>query len=262
MTMATSVLRIAAFAGALGAAPLAAQSTTPKPAKLLGIIRSESKQPIAGADIQIVSGPGALSDLRGFFRLDSIAPGERKLVIRKVGYAPLEITWPFAAGDSVVRIFELATIQALDSVVTVAKQTRDPQMDEFEAHRKLGLGVFYTRADIEKAGGQISNLVANTNGVRMTYGPAGQAYVFSSTGPKSIREAMGLAPKCYAEIYLDDANVYTRRTSGSPPPFDINSIPPASIEAIEYYSGAAQTPAKYQKMNTECGVLVIHTRRP
>ena len=255
-------LKLVVAIGLLAVAPLGGQSVPVKPAKLLGMIRGDDKQPIAGADIQIVSGPGATSDSRGLFRVDSIVPGERRLVIRKVGYAPLDITWPFAAGDSVVRIFELASIQELDSVRTVAKQTRDPQMDEFEAHRKLGLGVFYTRKDIEKSGGQISNLVANTNGVRMTYGPAGQAYVMSSTGPKSLREAMGLVPKCYAEVYLDDANVYTRRTAGSPPPFDINSLSPASIEAIEYYSGAAKTPAKYQKMNTECGVLVIHTRRP
>jgi hypothetical protein len=240
----------------LASAPLAGQAPPARPAKLLGIVRTEDKQPVAGADIQIVSGPGTSSNERGFFRLDSITPGERKLIIRKVGYAPLEITWPFAAGDSIVRIFEMSSIQTLDSVVTVDKRSRDSRMEEFEEHRKLGLGKFYTRADIEKSGGRISNLLAGTGGIKLTNGPANQAYVQSSRGSKSLGRGT-----CYAEVYLDDMNIYTKRTSGSPPPFDVNSIPSSEIEAIEYYAGAAETPAKYTKLGTSCGVLVIHTRR-
>jgi hypothetical protein len=45
------------------------------------------------------------------------------------------------------------------------------------------------------------------------------------------------------------------------PLFDINSISPSQIEAIEYYSGSADTPAKYSGLNSTCGVVVIHTRR-
>jgi hypothetical protein len=253
-----------ALAAALVAAPLRAQSSAPKPAKLLGQVREAgSRRPISGAEIQIVSGPGTLSDARGLFRLDSIAPGPQRLIVRRVGYAPLDTVWSFAAGDSLVRIIELNTVQNLDSVLTVGNAERDPRMREFEEHRKLGMGTFYTRADIEKAGGQISNLMSATNGVRLTIGPANQAYVLSSMGMKSIAELMGLEPPCYAEVYLDDANVYSRRMSKTAaPPFDINSISPASIEAIEYYSGVSQMPAKYQKLDTHCGVVVIHTRRP
>src|SRR4051812_29446102 len=149
------------------AAPVGAQSAEAKPAKLIGLVRTEDKQPIIGAEIQVAAGPGALSDVRGFFRLDSITPGERKVIIRKIGYAPLEITWPFAAGDSVIRIFQMATIQMLDSVRTVDKAPRDSRMDEFEANRKLGLGKFYTKEDIDRAGGHISNLMAMTEGVRI-----------------------------------------------------------------------------------------------
>ncbi len=34
------------------------------------------------------------------------------------------------------------------------------------------------------------------------------------------------------------------------------------IEAIEFYSSPAQTPSKYSRLNSRCGVYVIHTRRP
>jgi hypothetical protein len=44
-------------------------------------------------------------------------------------------------------------------------------------------------------------------------------------------------------------------------PFDVNSIPPETIEAIEWYAGPAQTPSEYNNLNTACGVLVIWTHR-
>jgi hypothetical protein len=36
---------------------------------------------------------------------------------------------------------------------------------------------------------------------------------------------------------------------------------PATLEGVEYYTGAAQIPAKYTRVNQECGVLVLWTRR-
>jgi hypothetical protein len=260
------ILRCTAVACVLAIAPLSAQSTAPKPAKLIGLVREEgSREAIIGAEIQVVAGPGALSNLRGVFVLDSIAPGERKVIIRKIGYAPLEITWPFAAGDSVIKIFEMSTIHTLDSVRTVASVATDPRMAEFEEHRKLGFGKFYTKEDIDKAGGHISNLMAMTQGVRVVNGPAGQAYLASARIGKDIRDLSWDHPKCWSEVYLDDALLYTRRTGDSkvvpPPLFDINSIPTSNIRAIEYYAGVAAVPPKYQKLNLECGVIVIHTIR-
>ena len=72
---------------------------------------------------------------------------------------------------------------------------------------------------------------------------------------------------CYALVYLDNQLVFGGRKTGNVPRavgeplFDINSISVASIEAIEYYASAAQTPPKYATRNSDCGVLVIHTLR-
>ena len=70
---------------------------------------------------------------------------------------------------------------------------------------------------------------------------------------------------CYALVYLDNQLVFGGRKTGNPPRleplFDVNSISVASIEAIEYYASAAQTPPKYATRNSDCGVLVIHTLR-
>ena len=38
-------------------------------------------------------------------------------------------------------------------------------------------------------------------------------------------------------------------------------LSPDQVEAIEYYSGPASTPMRYSRQNSNCGVIVIHTRR-
>jgi hypothetical protein len=77
---------------------------------------------------------------------------------------------------------------------------------------------------------------------------------------------------CYALVYLDGHLVFRGQKFRNfthlhgqvlqwEPLFDINSISVSSIEAIEYYASAAETPMKYATLNSDCGVLVIHTLR-
>jgi hypothetical protein len=59
-----------------------------------------------------------------------------------------------------------------------------------------------------------------------------------------------------------EAKYYNGRLVGRPnPPFDVNSIPSANMEAIEWYTGMSQLPARYQSFGSECGVLVIHRHK-
>jgi hypothetical protein len=86
-------------------------------------------------------------------------------------------------------------------------------------------------------------------------------------------DSLKFAPlwECYALVYLDNNLIwrgqkFTVRTPHGvatqwEPLFDINSIPVASIEAIEFYATGAETPMKYASLNSECGVLVIHSLR-
>ena len=76
--------------------------------------------------------------------------------------------------------------------------------------------------------------------------------------PDSGERMRGMVAGCYAQVWLDNRLV----NSGLPTePFDVNSIAPDQIEAVEWYASAAQTPSRYAKLNSSCGVLVIHTRR-
>ena len=49
---------------------------------------------------------------------------------------------------------------------------------------------------------------------------------------------------------------------GTPtPPFEANELHADQIEALEWYAGASETPGRYAKLNSDCGVLVVHMRR-
>jgi hypothetical protein len=69
---------------------------------------------------------------------------------------------------------------------------------------------------------------------------------------------MGAKRACYVDVWLDGVRVYA---GGQEMLWDVNSVGPASLEAVEYYAGPAQTPAKYTRVNQECGTLVLWTRR-
>lgn len=67
---------------------------------------------------------------------------------------------------------------------------------------------------------------------------------------------------CYAAVYLDGIRVYTPRSDQFMDPlFDLSSIPPQSIEAIELYAGPTELPSKYSSLDATCGLMVIHTRK-
>ena len=68
----------------------------------------------------------------------------------------------------------------------------------------------------------------------------------------------GVVAGCYARVYLDDALL---NPTSPADPVDLSTFTAKGIKAIEYYDGASQTPNQYARLNSNCGMLVIHTRR-
>jgi len=64
---------------------------------------------------------------------------------------------------------------------------------------------------------------------------------------------------CYSLVYIDGQLMNGSREPTEP--FDLRSVSPERIEAMEYYAGPAETPMKYSRMGSSCGVLVIWTRK-
>ena len=274
--------------------PSAAEVAKARSATFSGTVVADStNQPVTGADISMPQlGMLALANDHGAFRLQDIPPGTYDVLVRRVGYGPLTTTLTFPPRQVIDRRIVLTRLQVLDTVIVEGESP----MADFEANRKLGLGHFLTRAQLDKMQGRpMAATLSEIKGLGIVFGHSSHSYIESSHGAPSLsvqqgfnifkdsqdaylkmRQAgfippsiwcpdgtamdasLGLKCGCYAQVYLDR----TLLNPGEPTePFDVNSISPDMIEGIEYYSNPSQTPMRYQARNATCGVLVLHRRR-
>jgi hypothetical protein len=241
------------------------------------LVAAATRQPVADAELLLPAlSRGAFSDSAGKARLEGLPPGTHELVIRKLGYRELRghVT---VDGTMKEHSFVMNTLPVLDTVVV--RETG--LLPEFEEHRRIGLGQFLTRSDLEaRAGQHLSAMMRQLRGAAVMDGFGTKSWVLSSRAPAQLSSithaqrnehpsvwcpddsglrAYGYKCGCYARVYLDGTLMNPQRPAE---PFDINSIPTETMEAVEWYAGPSQLPLKYSKLDSTCGVLVIHTRRP
>ncbi len=216
----------------------------------------------------------------GEFKLVGIPAGPHRVVVRSIGYAPLDTTLSFGLNQTIDRRVFLRRVVMLDSVVTRAARLASL---EFEENRRLGLGSFFTREELEQQSGRLlSSILASTRGLGIVYGRGNRAYVLnkryvpppgacspirpdnapqpkgSCYVPDAVEARYGIIPGCYTQVYLDDHLM----NPGTPAePFDLNTMQVDQLENVQFYAGPAETPAKYSGLNSPCGVLVFQTRR-
>ena len=65
---------------------------------------------------------------------------------------------------------------------------------------------------------------------------------------------------CYLQIYLDGTRLYS--PDGSSDAINLNEFQTRDLEAIEFYSGHANTPPEFGSSWAGCGTLVFWTRLP
>ena len=235
-------------------------------ATFAGTVVDSAGHPIITADVSVMDlSKSAVTDAAGAFRIEGLPPGTQRVLVRRIGYRAIDTSLAFALDRTVQRRFELARAVTLDSVV-ITEAAIDRRMESFDENRRLGLGHFLTRAELARleGGPSTSSILQSFNGLSMVRGRGGRSWITGAHGlrlvnPDTTDKVLGAHMSCYAQVYLDRMPVYQGRDRE--PLFDVNSIPPSQIEAIEYYATPAQTPAQYTRLNSTCGVLVIWTRR-
>ena len=250
-------------------------------ASVSGTVRDEySREPVASAEVRIDAlGRVTRTDSIGRFRLTGLPAGQRVLSVRLIGYHAAAAIVDLVADETVVR--DLTLTRAPGVLDTVAVVEDAMVIPAFEEHRRIGLGRFLTRAELAKVEQRgLGDVLASFQGVHVVRGLGGRAWIASRRGRSAAEcseregassldsrvvrrtntmEFQALDCACFVQVYLDEMPLYRGGDGGIVP--DINRFSPAEIEAIEYYAGPAQTPLKYSKLNSQCGVLVIHTRR-
>ncbi len=246
---------------------------------LTGIVTDSLNRPLAGADVSLPTlAKTTLTNEEGAFSLRDVPAGEQHVVIRRLGYSPVDVRLTFQAGRTLQRRISLSRAIMLDSV-TVTEKGHDPALGDFDDNRRLGLGHFITRDELAKLEGvstgavlrSIPGIVVATRGPYSWVG-SNRAQMMKSINPRNPllldkadrpKNAPDPQQMCYSIVYVDNVMVFGAKKFGNTlePLFDINSIPVAEIESIEYYASVSQTPAKYLTLDSQCGVLVIHTLR-
>ncbi len=242
-------------------------------ATFAGLVTDSMNAPITNAEVTLPElGKGTATNEQGAFVLRGVPTGLQRVLVRHLGYGPVETQLTFVVGQTTQRHVTMVRSTTLDSVV-VTEKVVDHQLDDFNENKRVGLGHFLTRADLAPLDHVSTGSALETLPGIKVYSSGPYAWVGSGRGPTSIKSTGYLDPTdrakraplldCYALVYVDEHPVFRgeKINGGWEPLFDINSIPVYEIEAIEYYASAAQTPPKYATLNSECGVLVIHTIR-
>ncbi len=226
-------------------------------AALLGTVLEDStERPIVNAEIAIPALQRLVrSDSVGNFSLSSIPPGVYRVTVRAVGRAPLQETIAFGTAGRIERDYLLArattTLAPVD--VTADASVDDVRFADFHARRRLGTGRFLTQDLLAQADGRkmADVLASRIPGLRSVSLGGTQGVMVSTRGVISFRNQ-----RCYVKVMVDRMLRY----NGSPDPlFDINTLDPATIAGVEYYT-TAQVPAEFNGTGTPCGTLVIWTR--
>lgn len=246
------------------------------------VVDSATRLGIAQATVQV--GPGAVvrADSIGRYRIAGLPAGEHVVRVAAPGFTDARIQLEVRANETLVRDFVLSrraqTLAGTSVIVTTPVSARTEAILE---RRKAGAGHLITRAQLERAEGmkRTGDLISLIPGVAVKRGsskawiasgraanPAGGC-AFCRGGklgpvpkwPSASDVSEGARPACYMDVYLDGVLVFdsTQPESGL---FDVNSIQPSQLEAIELYPSAGQIPAQYNKTSNGCGVMLLWLR--
>lgn len=209
------------------AAQLAPLSGT---ASLAGTIRTSRGQPVANAQVRVVSTtPVTRTDAEGRFALTGLPTGTQELEIRELGSQvqrqPVELRGSRTTRSDI----QLRNVVALDPVHTVSTRSR---YERFEINRRTSInGIFLTQEDIERRHVQQMSELLNA------------MVSFRVIGQGQSAKVVNLRGRCSPNIVVE----YRENQ-------EINSVPPALVAAVEVYPTTNGSPAEFTNL---CGVIRI-----
>jgi carboxypeptidase family protein len=257
-------MMVAALATSLAAStPLCSQAV------ITGVVKEDSTgRALGGVEVTIAPQRTARTDNGGRYWLE--APlGTYIALYRLIGYRPVQIRVDLGKRDTVhvdaTMVRDLG--QRLDSVLIPgrASRPRGSTRDGFAERRAFGLGKFIDSTILRRSeSSRISEVLRVNTGVRMVnWQEQANGRHF---GPVEIWAASPIAmssdggANCWATVIYDGVTMYRSGTGGRPPDF-AREFSVSSLESIEYYKNATETPIEFSGGRADCGVLVLWSRR-
>lgn len=228
--------------------PLRAQSATP-PGSVNAVVRDTTGAGVAGAELAIAgTSIRGYTDDDGHLHLGRIAPGPARLTVRRLGFRPTTVDVTIAAGHATIDTVRLVEVAHRLDVITIRGTIHayNGRMSGFYERRSQGFGHFFTRSQITNINpSHLTDLFRRIPGMQL-----------ASTSVIQNAVRMRGARDCPPLLWLDGAPAGAAE-------YDLDTIDPLSVEAMEVYSGPSEVPLQFKPpMDLQaCGVIVIWTRQ-
>ena len=226
------------------------------------IVDKGSRRPLPGAQITIVgtgATVGATSSAQGAFRILNVAPGQRVVRARLLGFSAMSKSVDVAPGGTTVVAFEMSQ-SALELSEVVTTGTGGSQVEA----RKLGNTVASVQAPTNAPISSFSDILQGREpGVVLlpSSGTTGEGARIRIRGSASLSQSN--EPIVYVDgVRIDNGGGFGAGLVGSGGggrPSRLDDIDPSSVEKIEVLKGAAA--ATLYGTEASNGVLLITTKR-
>ena len=253
---------------------------TAQPTLVVRVVGDTVALPIANAYVGISAlGRSASTDSAGRAVLERLPAGTHRVVARAIGFRPDSLLVELL--DEAIREVTLSLVThtpVLEEVrVNAAGTARTGKMAGYHERRERSIGRFLDRNLLAKnEHRRTADVLNSVPGVHVHFGYTSKAWASSGRSANSGAcptcgstpnmttldpgdRAAGAPPACYMDVYIDGALVYNSNARYAPL-FDLNTIEPGSIEAIEVYSGGSQLPSEFQRTGGGCGSVLIWMR--
>jgi hypothetical protein len=241
------------------------------PGWIRGIVRSAGdSSALIGVEVRLVEHQqSVMSGAGGAFGLGPVPAGRWRIELRRIGFAPLD-TIVEASDQSAkpLTLFLRATAQTLDTVNVSAagRLNRAGSLPEFDARRAHGTGRYLDaaqlRAEDERSFTEV--LRSRIPGLMLEMNPTGvYAYSPSQQPPGALYGSNAGKRPCYVQVAVDGVMIYQQTHNSDPgdTPPDLSQILTRSLDGVEYYSQPSRTPPEFKTPGSQCGTLVLWTRR-
>ena len=227
-------------------APLVAQ---PRVGAVSGVVTDSGGHALGNVEVMLMrSGRAVRTDSAGHFMLAAIPAGPNDIGFRRVAFEPVIVSLRIPADDTTdVEVHLGGITPLLPAVIVNDRVERSRVLEQFEARRRLGVGHFVTRADIERRRPNVlSEYMRMVPGVRITT---------LDNGRTALRFARNPRGNCPPQYFVDGIPASN---------FDIDEVLPGDVEGVELYAGAAGVPPQFNRFNgtSICGTILIWTRIP
>jgi CarboxypepD_reg-like domain len=225
--------------------PVSASVAQPTTTIVAGVADAATGAPLVDAQVRVPElGRIGRTNWIGEARIAGVPEGKIRLEVRKLGYAPSDITLP-VKGDSVGAVFMLErTTQQLDTV-TVMGRIVPRRLKDFEIRRQFGIGKFVTDSVLEKeASRPLSDILTmRFPGIRVGVGSSGVTSMRFST---SVSKG---ADYCKVDVYLDNM-LYLD---------NLDDLHAWEIAGAEFYT-IETAPPQYRRGTGSCQVIVLWSK--